>query len=107
MKKKNSLILSDLKKLLKNRFGENLFHLILFGSQMEGKANKYSDYDILIILKESFDWKIEREISDICSEIDLKYDLIIDFHVLCVHDLSTLRGRQPIFVNAISNGIYA
>jgi uncharacterized protein len=100
-------ILKDLKHLLKTRFNEDLKDLVLFGSQVNGKANKDSDYDILVILKDKADWKVEREISDICYEIDLKYNIITDTHIIGEPELSTLRGKQPIFVNAISKGLHA
>jgi predicted nucleotidyltransferase len=78
----------------------------LFGSQVYGNSHKDSDYDLLVILKDKADWKIEREISDMCYEIDLKYNIITDTHIISEPELSTLRGKQPIFVNAISNGLH-
>ena len=42
-----------------------------------------------------------------CYEIDLKYNIITDTHIIGESELLTLRGKQPIFVNAISNGIHA
>jgi len=93
--------------LLKSRFSDNLKDIVLFGSHVYGKAREDSDYDILIILRQKADWKIEREISDICYEIDLKYNIITDTHVISESELSTLRGKQPIFINAISNGLHA
>ena len=101
------LVLKDLSLLLKARFSDDLKDVVLFGSQLYGEADKDSDYDILIILKQKADWKIEREISDICYEIELKYNILTDTHVIGESELSTLRGRQPVFVNAISNGIHA
>ena len=80
---------------------------MLFGSQVYGKADKNSDYDILIILKKKPDWKTEREISDMCYEIDLKYEIITDTHIIGESELLTLRGKQPIFVNAIADGLHA
>ncbi len=80
---------------------------MLFGSQASGKAHKDSDYDILIVLKQKADWRIEREISDVCYEIDLKYDIITDTHIIGESELLTLRGKQPIFVNALTNGLHA
>jgi len=80
---------------------------VLFGSQASGKAHKDSDYDILIVLKQKADWRIEREISDVCYEIDLKYDIITDTHIIGESELLTLRGKQPIFVNALTNGLHA
>ena len=103
----NKVILHDLSNLLRARFADNLKDVVLFGSQAKGTAHKDSDYDFLIILKEKADWKTEREISDLCYEIDLKYDIITDTHIISEAEFSTLRGKQPIFVNAMANGLYA
>jgi predicted nucleotidyltransferase len=103
----NEMILKDLKHLLKSRFADEIKDIVLFGSQVNRHAHKDSDYDILIILKKKADWKVEREISDLCYEVDLKYNIITDTHVIGVPELNTLRGKQPIFVNAIANGLYA
>ncbi|MFN8208963.1 MAG: nucleotidyltransferase domain-containing protein [Bacteroidales bacterium] len=107
MKIDNKLILKDLDQLLRSKFPDNLKDIILFGSQVFGNEHRDSDYDILIILKQKSDWRIEREISDLCFEIDLKYDIVTDTHIIGEPELSTLRGKQPIFVNAISNGLHA
>lgn len=101
------LVLNDLSNLLRERFGDNLKDVVLFGSQAQGTAHKDSDYDFLIVLKEKVDWKIEGEISDLCYEIDLKYSIITDTHIISEDEFSTLRGKQPIFVNALANGIHA
>lgn len=101
------IVLKELSLLLRSRFSDDLKDIVLFGSQAYGNAHKNSDYDILVILKKKADWKTEREISDLCYEIDLKYDIITDTHIIGESELSTLRGKQPIFVNAISNGIHA
>ena len=107
MKIDKKLVLNDLSNLLRDRFGDDLRDVVLFGSQANGTAHKDSDYDFLIVLKEKVDWKIEREISDLCYEIDLKYDILTDIHILSVGELATIRGRQPIFVNALANGLHA
>jgi hypothetical protein len=64
-----------------------------------------SDYDILIVLKHKPDWVPEREISDICYEIDLKYNIITDTLIISEPELKNLRGKQPVFVNALENGL--
>ncbi len=107
MANNNKLILKDLDHLLKSRFLDDLIDTILFGSQISGTPNYNSDYDVLVILKRNPDLKTLREISDICYEIDLKYNIITDTHILGEPDLSGLRGKQPIYVNAILNGIHA
>ena len=106
MKIDKKKVLKDLSVLLKSRFADDLTDVLLFGSQIKGQAHKDSDYDILIILKQKADWKIEREISDLCFEVDLKYNIITDTHVIGESELNTLRGKQPIFVNAIANGLH-
>ena len=106
MKSKKYIILHDFKQQLRLRLPDNIKDLVLFGSQNNGKAKKDSDYDFLVILKQKADWKTEREISDISYEIELKYNIITDTHVLGESELNTLRGKQPIFVNAIEKGMH-
>ena len=48
---------------LKDKFHNDLHSVILFGSIAKGKAQEYSDIDILIILKRSFaDWMERRDL---------------------------------------------
>jgi predicted nucleotidyltransferase len=101
------LILNDLTCLLKKRLTDNIKDVVLFGSRISEDVNKDSDYDILIILTKKADWTKEREISDICYEVELQYNIIIDTHILGEEEFSTLRGKQPIFFNAMLNGIHA
>jgi predicted nucleotidyltransferase len=107
MTKDKIQILSDLKANLSSRLQDNLVDLVLFGSQLAETNSQDSDYDILILVKGKKDWRLEREISDICYDIDLKYGIITDTHILSQSDLETPRGRQPIFVNALNQGYHA
>lgn len=102
----NQTLLKELNQLLNSRFPDEVVDIVLFGSQISDHAQKGSDYDILIILKQKADWKTEREISDLCYEIELKFDIITDIHIIGESELPTLRGKQPIFVNAIANGLH-
>ena len=100
-------LLSDLTSLLKASFPDQIMDIILFGSRVTGKANQDSDYDILIILKNKVDWQTERAISDVCYAIDLKYGVITDTHVLSEREIFSLRGKQPVFYNALAKGLHA
>ena len=95
--------MAELKKMLSKKLKDNLKDIILFGSQLS-QNDPDSDYDILIILKNKPDWKLEREISDICYEIDLEYGILTDTHILSEPELSSPRGKQPVFDNAITQG---
>jgi predicted nucleotidyltransferase len=99
-------ILKDLKNSLLNRLNDNLVDVVLFGSQLTDNKTD-SDFDILIILKSKTTWRLEREISDVCFDIDLKYGILTDTHILSREDLNSPRGRQPIFKNAIKQGFHA
>lgn len=100
-------IIKDLKNLLKGNFGDIIKDVILFGSQASGHSREDSDYDILIIIKIKPDWQLEKLISDTCYDIDLKYNIVTETHILAESELKTLRGKQPVFRNAILKGIYA
>lgn len=100
-------ILKDFSQLLRLRFSDDLKDLVLFGSRTTGRAKKNSDYDFLVILKQKADWKTEREISDLSYEIELKYNIVTDTHILTESELTTLRGKQPIFANALEKGLHA
>ena len=100
-------ILTDLKLSLSHRLRDNLKEIVLFGSQLLEESSVDSDYDILILVKDKPDWRLEREISDICFDIDLKYGILTDTHILSEADLITLRGKQPIFLNALNQGYHA
>ena len=106
MKSKKNIILQDFSQLLRLHLADNLKDLVLFGSRTTGKAKKDSDYDFLVILNQKADWKTEREISDLSYEIELKYDIITDNHIIGESELNNLRGKQPIFVNAIEKGMH-
>jgi predicted nucleotidyltransferase len=99
-------IIKDLKKHLQKHIGDNVLEVILFGSQVSESNIEDSDYDILILLRDKPDWKLKRQISDYCYDIDLKYGIITDTHILADSEINTLRGKQPIFQKAILNGIH-
>jgi predicted nucleotidyltransferase len=103
----NIKILKDLKTHLKKHFGNDIKDVILFGSRISDAAGIDSDYDFLIILQEKPDWQKKRIISDLCYDIDLRYNIITDTHVLAESEINSLRGKQPIFQNALKGGLYA
>lgn len=104
---KKSEILEELKLHLLKNFGRNIKNIILFGSHATGKETRYSDYDVLIVLDKHYSGKDENRIMDLCYDIDLKYDIILDIHILSESELNSARGRQPVFRKAIKSGIYA
>ncbi|MFN8209047.1 MAG: nucleotidyltransferase domain-containing protein [Bacteroidales bacterium] len=100
----NTELFHELDSLLKSKFSEDVKELILFGSRNDGTADEESDYNFLVILRHKSNWKLEREISDACYELELKYAVLIDLHYISETEIESVRGRQAHFINAIEKG---
>ena len=100
-------VLKELKQLLRSRFGAYILEVILFGSRAYGGYNSDSDFDLLILLDGDYDWKTEENIINEMYELTLKYEVFFDTHFLSISEIDTLRGRQPIYQNAMNKGMYA
>ena len=103
----NRQVLEELKKLLIEEYADYIDKVVLFGSQALGTAAEYSDYDILVILKKDYDWRLEDDILASCYEIDLKYDIITDVKLISRNELKSIKGKQPFIIDAIEHGIVA
>ncbi|NJK69672.1 MAG: nucleotidyltransferase domain-containing protein [Microcoleus sp. SU_5_3] len=63
---------------LKKLYGEQLDKIVLFGSQARGNARPDSDIDILIVLKNSFNYSQESDrISIFIADLCLEYNVLI------------------------------
>ena len=100
---KKNIFLQELKTLLINKFPGIIDKVILFGSQIKGKTD--SDYDILVVLKTNYDWKLENKIIDACFNIDLKYDILTDIKVVSNNELNLPSIQEPFIEQAIKYGI--
>lgn len=107
MTKKNK-ILQSVKTLLKSAFSNRISDVVLFGSQAKNTANKYSDFDILIVTTDIFTWQERDKVRDICYDISLEYDIIIDSKIISEIEIETkFWGKHPLITDALSYGIYA
>lgn len=100
-------ILKELKICLQKGYKDSVKDIILFGSQAYGNPTENSDYDVLIVLEKDYTARDENQIYDLCYDINLKYNIIIDAHLISEKELHTIKGKQPIFTRAIKSGIYA
>jgi predicted nucleotidyltransferase len=99
------IILNDLTQILKQKFGDAIDRVILFGSRVDGSAMAWSDYDVLVILNEDYDYKREWDIYDTCYEINLKYDILIDAKIISTNELQSIKGKQPFIETALETGV--
>ena len=106
--KKNRIILEELKNLLRAHFGNDIRSVILFGSRATGEAHKNSDYDVLIVLNRNYDREFRLKITSVVLEVELKYDIFIDTKMISTHQLNhTIKGKEPLYADAIQQGIHA
>ncbi|WP_030007228.1 nucleotidyltransferase domain-containing protein [Picosynechococcus sp. NKBG042902] len=97
-------ILKNIKQDLKFLYQENLESIILYGSQARGDANRFSDIDILAILRSNIDpyQEINRT-----GEIIAKHSLDNNVAISC-HFISSERFHQqntPFLANVKREGI--
>ena len=61
--------------------------------------NVFSDYDVLVILGNDYSGKDENKILDLCYDIDLKYDILLDVHIISSKELKRLNNIIEKFLN--------
>jgi uncharacterized protein len=103
-----TIILNDIKSTLIKHFGNDVNDVVLFGSQLhnQGVFND-SDFDVLIVLDKKIDWRLENLIYNLCFDLNLKHNIVLDIHLLSKDEMKGTRGKQPIYVNALKSGIHA
>ncbi|MBW8051292.1 MAG: HEPN domain-containing protein [Cytophagales bacterium] len=102
----STTFINELQNRLIQRFGSNIEDVILFGSQINGRATKESDHDVLIILKNNYNYKYKNKLSHYCYEINRKYGIWIDLHVVSKYELKTIKGKEPFILEALKNTKY-
>jgi len=68
--------LGDLSRRLRERFGEALLDLRLFGSYARGEAHEDSDVDVCVVLAE-VDWSRQGAVIDLAADVGLAHGLSI------------------------------
>ena len=101
----NKNAMKELKRILIEKYPEEIDRMILFGSRAENKEREFSDYNILLILKNKFDWKFKKKIRDITFDIILKYDIITDMKFISRNELNSIEGNLPFVKDALSKGL--
>lgn len=101
----NITLLEIIKKRLEKDFGDLVVKIILFGSRVDGTAREYSDYDLLVIVNRTLDWKIKDSIRSVLYELNIQYNILLSAQVISEAELQTITGKQPFIQNALESGI--
>ncbi len=106
--KKRDKILQMAKQRLTSKFGEKIKEVVLFGSQAWGKPTRWSDWDFVVVWKGEYDWRTVQAIRYTMADLDMDYDIFTQTLVVSDTELRHSTQRyEPVFVKALSQGIYA
>lgn len=100
-------LLKDTCSILSSLFGEKLNHVWLYGSYARGDFDAESDVDVmaLVDLSKSELASYRRQVSDISSELDLKYDALLCIKLQDAETFNRFAGTLPFFRNIKEEGI--
>lgn len=85
-------------------YGKQLVQMVLFGSQARGDAEPDSDIDVLVVLKEPFNYANESErISFIVAPLCLKHNVVIGCAFVTREQFQ--QGDNAFFRNVQQEGI--
>ena len=101
-------ILQKLKNLFDVTFNGKVKDIVLFGSQTQNKEDKNSDFDILIVTKDVFTWKEKSIVRDICYDISVDFEVLIDSKIISQAEIeNNFWGKHPLISDALNFGIHA
>ncbi len=98
--KKEKQSIDEFKEKLIKNLSNNFVKLILFGSKARGDSNKYSDIDILLILKNSSE-KDKNKVYNIVGEILLKYGVYLSVKIFSQKEYEKLNKIPSVFMQVI------
>ena len=90
---KKAQALNEFLRALRERFGDSIEEVILFGSYARGDYDEGSDIDVLIIGEVDFD-----ELMDVVTEVLLKYGELVSPIVIKPKEF---KGRKGSFIKTV------
>ena len=104
----SKLLAKEIKQHLNKNLNNIVSDVVIFGSRVNGTSEKYSDYDVLIIIDTDYTQKTKKIINCLCYYFDLKYDIFLDTQIISQSELNnSIRGKHPVFKTALKEGLHA
>jgi len=99
-----SAAINRLKEVLTRDFG--LVKLVLYGSKARGDSHRESDIDVLVVLRDEFDWRTKHAVYDVCFDINLEYDVLLQpiIYSQARYNDPLIRAT-PLYQNVLEEGV--
>lgn len=103
LKEKRALL--RLKQLLLERFPRQILQIKLFGSKARSEAHKFSDVDVLVVIKKG-DWRLRDQMGSVSYDVFYETGVDISMVVLEQQKYRLLqRWGSPFIANIRKEGI--
>jgi len=100
-------VVEKIKEELTAFFGTELASIVLYGSYAEGRESKYSDIDILVVVRRRFGDQRARRACEVALRKMLYRSVgqVSPRVIGAAMMLATLRNFNPLFLNILKQGI--
>jgi len=101
------IMLSELAELLHKVYGKHLKTVILYGSVARGTDTDDSDIDIMVLVNVDAEElrKYEERLSDVSTDISLKYLKVFSIIDISYQEYQTWRQISPFYRNVSKEGV--
>jgi uncharacterized protein (UPF0332 family)/predicted nucleotidyltransferase len=98
-------VLAEFLSQLREKFGDYIAHVWLFGSKVRGDFDEESDVDLLIVAHDGGE-ALAKAVGEIAYELSLGHSVLLCEHVVSAWRFAQMRARQePLYRNVVRDGI--
>jgi uncharacterized protein (UPF0332 family)/predicted nucleotidyltransferase len=98
-------VLCEFLSRLRERCGDHIAHVWLFGSKVRGDSDEESDVDLLIVARDGDD-ALRKVVGEIAYDLSLEHGVLLCEHVVSTWRFAQMRARQElIYKNVVGEGI--
>jgi predicted nucleotidyltransferase len=98
-------VLAEFLSRLRERCGDGIAHVWLFGSKIRGDFDEESDVDLLIVAHNGGE-ALEKAVGEIAYDLSLEHGVLLCEHVVSAWRFAQMRARQePLYKNVAREGV--